>query len=183
MSFLIKPLSPELIEDYLFFFDHMVFSENPDWSRCYCYSYHFTGASEEWTKETNRDAVIKLISENRMRGYLAFDGDKPVGWCNANNKNNFQAFTDQDYSQKDVCAIVCFLISPDYRRRGISQQLLERVCNDYTRERGYAMIEAYPRKDKPSCEGNYHGHLSLYEKFSFGVEEEFDDHYVVRKLL
>ena len=90
MKLIIKPLSPEIIDDYLSLFDNIVFSENPDWSKCYCYSYHFTGAKEEWTKEKNRSSVIELIKEDKMRGYLAYDENKPIGWCNANNKNNYQ---------------------------------------------------------------------------------------------
>ena len=90
MDLIIKPLSPDIIDDYLFLFDNIVFSENPDWSKCYCYSYHFTGAKEELIKEKNRSSVIELIKEDKMRGYLAYDKNKPIGWCNANNKNNYQ---------------------------------------------------------------------------------------------
>src|SRR5210317_295255 len=143
MNLIIKPLSPCIIEDYLFFFDNMVFSENPDWSKCYCYSYHFTGANEEWDKKRNRSAVIELIKEGKMKGYLAYDGNLAVGWCNANNKKNYQLFTDNEITQSNLCSIVCYLISPEYRRKGIAQKILERVINDYTKE-GYDYIEAYP---------------------------------------
>ncbi len=179
---IIKPLSPSLIDDYLLFFDGMAFSENPHWSKCYCYSYHFTGAKEDWTREKNRSAVIELISREEMKGFLAFDNHKAVGWCNANRKSNFQSLTGVEHSESHKCAIVCFLISPAYRRQGIAQKLLEAVIDEYT-STGYESIEAYPRKDKHSCEKNYHGHLSMYEKFGFKVEKEFDDHFVLRKKL
>jgi hypothetical protein len=55
-------------------------------------------------------------------------------------------------------------------------------CGDYT-SKGYDFIEAYPRKEKHSCERNSHGHFSLYEKFNFEVEKELDDCFVVRKKL
>ena len=180
MNLIIKSLSPSLIDDYLSFFDNMVFSEHPHWSKCYCYSYHFTGANEEWTNERNRLAVIDLISENKMQGFLAYDGNKAIGWCNANNKLNYQSLTEMEISESEVCAIVCFLIHPDYRRKGIAQKLLEQVIEEYT-SMAYDSIEAYPRKDKHSCERNYHGHFCLYEKFDFKIKEELDDHYVVRK--
>jgi ribosomal protein S18 acetylase RimI-like enzyme len=117
-----------------------------------------------------------------MRGYLAYDENKPVGWSNANNKNNYQSFAGENISQSILCSIVCFLISPDYRRKGIAQKILDHISNEYTLK-GYDYIEAYPRKDRYSCERNYHGHFSLYEKFNFILEEEYDDHYVVRKKL
>jgi len=182
MNPIIKALSPSLIEDYLSFFDNMVFSEHLHWSKCYCYSYHFTGANEDWNKERNRLAVIDLIRENKMKGFLAYYDNKAVGWCNANNKLNYQALNEKENSQSEVCAIVCFLIHPDYRRKGIAQKLLEQVIEEYTLK-DYDYIEAYPRKDKHSCERNYHGHFSLYEKFDFKTEKEHDEHYVVRKCL
>ena len=30
MNIIVNPLSPDLLEDFLFFFDNMVFTENPD---------------------------------------------------------------------------------------------------------------------------------------------------------
>jgi ribosomal protein S18 acetylase RimI-like enzyme len=182
MNILIRPLSPKLLNDYLYFFDNMVFTENPDWSKCYCYSYHFTGPDEEWTKMNNRQAVSKLISENKMRGYLAYDGDKPIGWCNANEKQNFQALKEKSDSDESIYSIVCFLISPKYRGNGIARKLLERVCLDCENSE-YKYIEVYPRKGKQSCEKHYHGPLSLYEYFGFKIERENDDNYVMRKEL
>ena len=47
----IKPLSPELLEDFFSFFESVEFCEHPHWNICYCYSFHFTGPSELWTRE------------------------------------------------------------------------------------------------------------------------------------
>ncbi|MFC2129177.1 GNAT family N-acetyltransferase [Bacteroidota bacterium] len=182
MNLIIKPLSAKLVNDYLTFFDNMVFSENPDWSKCYCYSYHFTGTSEQWNKESNRSAVVELIKEDKMRGYLAFDDDKVVGWCNVNDKKNYQALPVKHDSRSNIASIVCFIVSPLYRRKGIAQQILKQVCTDYTLK-GYESIEAYPKIGSHSCENNYHGHVSLYEKFDFQIEKELDKQYLVRKIL
>jgi ribosomal protein S18 acetylase RimI-like enzyme len=182
MKLIIKSLSPPLIDDYLFFFDNMIFAEHPDWSKCYCYSYHFAGAKEDWTKERNRLAVIELIMKNKMKGYLAYDGKKPVGWCNANDQMNYASLNIDEMSESAVCSIVCFVINPDYRRKGIAKSLLEKIIEDYTLK-AYDMIEAYPAKNSHSCERNYHGHISMYEKYDFQVEKKFDEHYIVRKKL
>ena len=98
MNIEIRPLTKDLKDDYLFFFDHIIFQENPDRSKCYCYDYHFLGDVETCTREASRSAVINLINEHKLRGYLAFDNDKPVGWCNANNRLNYQRLLrDYDY--------------------------------------------------------------------------------------
>lgn len=130
----------------------------------------------------NRSAVKKLIQEGSMKGFLAYEQGKVVGWCNANDKSSYSALSEKVYSGSKTCAIVCFVIHPDFRRKGIAQKLLERVIQAYGKN-ACSWIEAYPGKDKNSCERNYHGHLSMYEKFDFIIEEEFDDYYVVRKQL
>ena len=186
MDIIVKPLSPDLLEDYLFFFDNMVFTENPHWSICYCYSFHFTGPNERWNKEENRTAVIQFIKEKKMKGYLAFSDGRPVGWCNANDRMNYQRLLKYydliDNPDDKVCSIVCFLISPEFRRNGIAQKILEQIILDYNML-DYDYLEAYPGKGELSCEKHYKGPLSLYKKFNFRIEREHDDDYVVRKIL
>jgi len=186
MNITIKPLTPELIEDYLYFFDNMAFTENPDWSACYCFSFHFVGTNEQWNLDNNRASVIKYINENKMTGYLAYLDDKPVGWCNANNRLNYQRLLKYydiiGNPDEKVCSVVCFVISPEYRRQGIARKLLEQVCNDYTAQ-DYDYIEAYPGKGKLSCERQYKGPLELYEKLNFKMVKDYDDYFVVRKKL
>ncbi len=186
MKLIIKPLSPDLIDDYIYFFDHIIFSENPDWSECYCYSFHFTGTSEQWQKEANRAAVIKLIQEQKMSGYLAFSGDQPIGWCNVNVRSNYQRLMKYydlvDNPEDKVCSVVCFLIHPEFRRKGIAQSFLEQISSDYS-ALDFDYLEAYPGKGELSSEKHYKGPLSMYEKLDFKIEKEYDDYYIVRKRL
>lgn len=180
----IKPLNKEIKEDYLFFFDHMMFDENPDRLKCYCYDYHFLGDVETCTREESRSSVIELINENKLTGYLAFENDKPIGWCNANNRSNYQRLLrDYDYVDNPddkVVSIVCFLIHPSYRRQGIAQQLLEQIIEDHSNT-DIDYFEAYPKKEASSCEGNFKGPLKLYKKYGFEVHKEYDNYYVMRK--
>jgi len=186
MKITIEPLTPDLLKDYLFFFDNITFAENPDWSICYCFSYHFVGTKEQWNREENRSSAIKYINENKMTGYLAYYNNKPVGWCNANNRLNYQRLLKYydliDNPEDKVCSIVCFLIHPDFRRKGIAQKILEQICIDYSLQ-NYDYIEAYPGKGELFSEGHYKGTLELYKKFDFKIEKEHDDYFVVRKWL
>ncbi len=184
MNIEIRPLTKDLKEDYLLFFDKMTFKENPDRLKCYCYDYHFTGDVETCTREESRSAVIDLINENKLRGYLVFDNDKPIGWCNANNRLNYQRLLkDYDYIDNPddkACSIVCFLIHPDYRRQGIAQKILERIIEDYS-GKDFDYLEAYPKKSGLSCEGNFKGPLELYKKYDFKITKEYDNYYVMRR--
>jgi ribosomal protein S18 acetylase RimI-like enzyme len=186
MDISIKPLSAELLNDYLFFFNNMVFTENPDWSDCYCFSFHFVGTNDQWNRDNNRSSVIKFINEKRMSGYLAFHDNKAVGWCNANDRLKYQRLLKYydlvDNPEDKVCSIVCFVIQPDLRRRGIAQKILERIIIDYSNQ-DYDYLEAYPGKGNLSCEKHYKGPLDLYERFNFKIVKEYPDYYVVRKYL
>jgi len=155
MKFKIRPLSPELKEEYLSFFESIKFEEHPHWSACYCYSFHFTGSSEEWKPESNRSCVSAMIDEGSMKGYLAFSDGKPVGWCNVNNRLNYQLLTKK-------------------------YDLLDRVIKDYTAQ-DYAFIEAYPRSGDLSSEKLYRGPMEIYTRNGFDQVGEFEDYVLVRK--
>lgn len=180
----IEPLVPDRLDDFLSFFESVRFTENPHWSKCYCYSFHFTGSADQWTTENNRLAVSRLVKDRQMKGYLAYLNGRPVGWCNANNRLNYQRLHKiYELPQKEsnkICSIVCFLIHPDFRRRGISRQLLHRVESDYTAPE-YEIIEAYPGKGDLSCERLYKGPLEMYLGNGFHISEEHSDYRIVRK--
>ncbi len=187
MDIEIKKLSKDLLGDYLHFFDNLVFDEHPDWQNCYCYSYHFTGTAEEWEiKGRNREKVIEYINCGKMCGYLAYNDGLPIGWVNANDRNNYERLTlldeIQDGNLYKVCSVVCFVIKSDFRRKGVATKLLERVCADYKAD-GYSSVEAYPDSKAVSNEDNFNGPLSLYIKNGFHIFKEFKDYKIVRREL
>jgi ribosomal protein S18 acetylase RimI-like enzyme len=186
MDIQIKPLSPERTEDFISFFESVAFCDHPYWSACYCYSFHFTGPAEQWTKENNLAAVRKLIGEGRMKGYLAYRDRKAVGWCNANNRLGYQRLVSQydleGPAHEKTCSIVCFVIHQETRRSGIAHQILQKIIADYE-ALGYGMIEAYPAKGDQTDEGNYKGPLALYMNSGFEIVKELDSSFLVRKSL
>lgn len=185
MNIEIKPLTKDLKEDYLFLFDNMVHKENPEWSKCYCNDYHFLGDVETCTRDRSRVMIIDRIDENELRGYLVFNNGKAIGWCNVNNRSNYQRLL-RDYDlienpNDKVCAVVCFLIHPDYRRKGITQKIIEKIIADYSNAK-YDFIEAYPKKGKSSS-SNFNGSLELYKRNDFKIYKEHESYYVMRKNL
>lgn len=194
MNVEIKKLTPELKDDYLDFFDNVAFTDNKEWSLCYCVSYHWNDSLE---KERNAYVAEKGIGFNRkyildgtLQGYLAYVNGVVVGWCNVNDKENFDLFapserpdlwedTEEDMKIK---SIVCYTIAPSMRRKGIATQLLNTVCEDAKSE-GYLCVEAYPKKGDENVCKNYHGPYPLYEKCGFTVHMELEKEIVVRKYL
>ncbi len=96
MELEIRRLTPELLGDYLDFFDNTAFTDHPEWSRCYCLAFHFepawdgedAGADSEnpW-----RERAVRFVREGKLRGYLAYADGRAAGWCNANDKKNYAA--------------------------------------------------------------------------------------------
>ncbi len=179
MNLQIHALSPMLLESYLDFFDNRAFCDNPEWAWCYCVFNHFVRSDEEWmqrTAEDNRSDAIHMIQSGELCGYLAYDGNLPVGWANVNDKAAFARYARLDvpcHGGSRVCAITCFVIDPYYRRRGIARALLERACLDYT-AKGYDIMEAYPVLTEEICAAHYHGHPAMFTSSGFHLCKEFD---------
>lgn len=183
MTIEIKPLSKDLKEDYLFLFDNMIHKENPEWSKCYCNDFHYLGDVETCTRDMSRALIIDRIDRGELQGYLAFHDEQAIGWCNVNNRSNFQRLL-RDYDLIDkledkACSIVCFLIHQDYRRQGIAQQLVEKVIEDYSNT-DYDYIEAYPRKGETN-NSSFKGPVELFKRNGFDIYTTHDSYYVMRR--
>ena len=186
----IKKLSSNLIDDYLEFFDNIAFSDHKEWSWCYCAFYHFDDDDikklREAGKENLRSEAVDLIKEKNIQGYLAYEGDKVVGWCNCGNKTNykrlrtFKELWEGEEENVKIKSVVCFIVAPEMRKKGVATQLLERICSDAKSE-GYSYIEAYPIKGGKNCFDLFHGPDKLYEKEGFNFYKEFEYGTIVRK--
>ena len=103
-TFVIRKLIPELSADYFDFFDHLAFSDNSPMQPCYCCNFNLmedeqNRLMEEYEKNgleayrvELRKAAERLVADNSLQGYLIYDGEKAVGWCNANDKSNYTAY-------------------------------------------------------------------------------------------
>jgi ribosomal protein S18 acetylase RimI-like enzyme len=127
-----------------------------------------------------------MILEGSMKGYLAFQGKMAVGWCNVNNRQNYQRLAKLynlvDAGHPRICSVVCFLIDPEHRRKGITKLFLRAIEEDYGSQ-GYEYIEAYPGKGDLSTEKQYKGPLDLYLEHGFRIIREDEEYYTVRKML
>ncbi|MFR1759961.1 MAG: N-acetyltransferase family protein, partial [Christensenellaceae bacterium] len=79
-----------------------------------------------------------------------------------------------------VKSVFCFVIAPDWQRRGIATRLLQRVCQDAARE-GYDFVEAYVDTNTES--EDFRGYLEMYEKCGFRLYAQREGRAVVRRAL
>ena len=206
---IIKKLTPDLLEDYLDFFDHRAFSDGSPFYPCYCSAFNMSreriqneffrqaeingGGSDGW-KKALRDSAVHMVANGEIQGYLAYDGSLAVGWCNASDRLNYCRVGEFDLSsvppdepcdgqrRGQVKSVVCFEIAPEYRGKGIATLLLETVCRD-ARAEGYAYVEAYPVKDEGLQGLAFTGPKRLYEKAGFAVTALKGSTLVMRKHL
>ena len=185
----VRPLTPDLRDAYLRFFDYDAFTDNPSWASCYCMTYHVALPPAQWeerTAEQNRGDRAAMIERGEASGVLAFAGDRVVGWCNASPRSSLPMLdTIAGWESGDRArsgTIICFAIAPAYRGQGVARELLDGAC-DHLRERGFAFVEAFPPKEAASDARAYHGPLSLYLGAGFEQVRDLERYVMVRKAL
>lgn len=171
MNLTIKPLTKSTAAHFFDFFDNRAFSDGSPFAPCYCNCFHLTaeevsiGISERaaaigegaWgLRLALRESAEGLIEKGILCGYLAYEDDLAIGWCNVNDQQNYirvGSFNpgkkqEEDYyissgEKGKVKSLVCFEIAPGYRGKGIAKALLQRVCEDAKAE-GFEWMEVYP---------------------------------------
>jgi ribosomal protein S18 acetylase RimI-like enzyme len=180
----IQELTPDLLDDYLNFFDNIAFADNPKWASCYCYFPHAPHDDENWhdrTGEQNRAAVVEAIREGRINGYLAYENDNPVAWCNAGPRARVTILDPDDDAEK-IGSIVCFIVAKPFRGLGIARKLLDAACAGF-RQKGIRIAEAYPRPDAHDDATSHFGPLKMFLDEGFEPFKEENGSLIVRKHL
>ena len=202
MDLTIKQLTPELLADYMDFFDNRAFSDGSPFFPCYCCNYNMPD-DEFWSHckglddttenrcRVQRECAEILIRDGRLKGYLVYDGDIVVGWCNANEKSTYLRFgdfnMDDDPKHSAIAyetlgktkSVVCFEVAPDYRRNGIAAMLLRRVI-DYAKIDGYEFVEVYPSVQDEFNVLQFTGPMGLLKKFGFERASQHGDTIIMR---
>ena len=194
MELVIKPLTRANAEDFFDFFDNRAFSDGSPYAPCYCNCFHLTaddvsgvlqaradalGGGDEGIKTALRESAAELIGKGVLRGYMAYEAGNVVGWCNANDRQNYirvGSFDPWSRSEEDlyispgergkIKSVVCFGMAPDCRGRGIAKALLRRVCEDAAAE-GYAFAEAYAQETEAFSQLDFTGPAAMYRKAGF----------------
>lgn len=190
MALTIKKLTPALVDDFLHFFDHDAFSDHDEWAGCYCLESHISQEENQQTWgdfDKRRKMAEEFVLRGVMTGYLIYDGDAVIGWCNAGDKLGYapvcayEPFLTDCHEAGKIKLIYCFDILASYRGQGVARMLIEHIIAE-ARQEGYRYVEAHPSTDR-DFPYQYHGPLALYEKFGFETIRELDWCYIVRKTL
>lgn len=202
----IRELKPELVDDYLRFFEDVYTTdpwlrarENPWWGICYCGFYDDPRTEEERNTapdagDKNRAMRVETIKSGRAHGLLAYVDGKVAGWCNAGpraNYRNFRHLLPGGDTMEPVGSILCFVIAAPHRGKGIATALLTAAGDKFRRE-GLLFAEGYPRTLAPNVNNpynipaenlNYRGSLDMFLKAGFSLHHQLERHAIVRKRL
>jgi len=186
----IHPVTEDRIDDWLRFFDHDAFADNPAWAACYCSEPHLVARGtppeqvEARSWQRSREIMIERLRSGGSFGYLAYVDGRPAGWVNASKRSQYALYCMGDGAQPaddDVVGISCFVIAPPYRRHGLAAKLLERVLAD-ARGRGATWVEAYPFKgEREGDAAHFRGPRSMFDADGFEQVEERERDTVVRR--
>ena len=185
-AIIIHPVTADRVDDWLRFFDHDAFPDNPDWASCYCLEPNVPATPDlpERAWRTSRSMTAQRLCDGLTSGYLAYVEGQPAGWVNASFRSESGLFRLVDASGPDpqsVIAVSCFVVAPPFRRHGVASALLDRVIADAS-ARGATWVEGYPNNEPDMTDaGHFRGTHAMYESRGFLPVERLERYTVMRR--
>jgi len=140
----IRPLSAEGLDDVAILFDQ---PGDPKW--CWCASFHIRGSVKALPRDENRAVLTVRTITGPSPGLVASRGGRPIGWVSLGPRDSFVKLGTRAYggasepADGDVWSIICFVVDPGERGRGLARRLLAAGV-DHARANGATVVEAYP---------------------------------------
>lgn len=159
----VVPLTPERRDDFVQL--HLACG-----GRCFCAAW-WTPDWESWPQRSaaeNRQLRDALFARGEWDGYLAYEGDAPVGWAQVGPRDRLRKLVAQYGLAPDpqAWAVTCFLVAPGHRRHGVARDLLAGIIADLTR-RGAARLEAFPKTGAADADELWNGPEPLFGDAGF----------------
>ena len=152
-----------------------LFGEKGACAGCWC-MYWFMNKKEYDEKRSDgrtKKEMKKIVKDNVEPGIIVYADDKPAGWIAIQPREKYTKLSNskilQPIDDKPVWSIVCFFVHKDYRKMGISIELIKNACN-FAASKGGMIVEAYPTDTKTKNSVPvfiYTGTLSAFKKAGF----------------
>ena len=141
---------------------------------CWCQYYRWSsGDFSRLGRDGGPAALRSQLADDPPPGLLAYLDGQPVGWCGIGVRSRLERLVrSQTIPRLDaapVLSVVCFLIRPGMRRRGIATALLAAAVR-YAREAGAVGLEGYPVDPEGArlqTAAMYVGTTSMFEAAGF----------------
>ena len=117
----------------------------------------------------NKRNMKSLVYAGIVPGILAYDNEKPVGWCSVAPREDFPVLENsrvmKRMDDKPVWSVVCFYINKNFRKKGLSVELLN-AAKKYVKNNKGKIIEGYPVEPKKGKTADVFAWTGLVAAFS-----------------
>jgi len=137
---------------------------------CWCMYYRLSKPDyhEGKANDGNKEAMQNLVMNNFPTGILGFYDGKPIAWCAFAPREHFlkleKSRVHKRIDDQEVWSIPCFFIAKEFRRLGVTVELLKAVIK-YAKENGIKIIEAYPTIPTKETLPDSFAWIGLYKSF------------------
>ena len=138
-----RPVTPDCLSDLKRFS-----AEHGKFGYCSCMRWRMVSSEYRGSSKTTRaEALYARVLEEEAIGILAYDNDRPVGWCSVGPRESYAALERfRALARVDdvaVWSIVCFFVDSRYRRLRLTLSLLQAAV-EYAASEGALTVEGYP---------------------------------------
>lgn len=143
---------------------------------CYCMYYRRSGrhdAPRGMTRsEANKRALKALVARGIVPGLIGYESGRPIGWISLGPREDYGRLARSPVMKPvddlRVWSIVCFVVDPGARRRGVADAML-RGAIAWARRRGATLVEAYPcdKGEKAPDDSMWFGAKSMFDRSGF----------------
>ena len=149
-------------------FFEVVGVKKPGGRGCWCMSYR-----DSRVAGADRPAYMRAECEHPPGpGVLAYVDGTAAGWCSVAPRSSYRRLmrsrTIPFVDDRDPFSIVCFVVSPRYRRQGLMHHLLAGAV-EHARRSGAEVVEGYPADVDSRIDiiSGYVGTVRLFQEAGF----------------
>jgi GNAT superfamily N-acetyltransferase len=163
-----KPLTPSRWRHF-----EILFGDNGACGGCWCMAWRWQ--HQEFLQKKGagaKRAFKKIVESGTPPGVLAYSGREAVAWIAIAPREQFVRLEGSrvlaPVDEQPVWSIPCFFVRKDFRRKGVSMELLQAAA-EFARKQKAKIIEGYPydlAKDMPPP-FVWTGLASAFEKAGF----------------
>lgn len=147
-----------------------LFGEKGACGNCWCMYYRLKkdDFAEGKVNGGNKEAMQALVMNKSPTGLLGFYEGQAIAWCAFAPREHFMKLeksrVHKRIDNKAVWSVPCFFIHKEFRRQGISIELLKAVIK-YAKENDIKIIEAYPTIPTKENLPDSFAWIGLYKSF------------------
>ncbi|MGE4133326.1 MAG: GNAT family N-acetyltransferase [Bdellovibrionales bacterium] len=160
----ILPISPATWNDFV-----ALMQSEPQCRECFCLNHREPAGCA--TGEGAKARMSQLLTQGKVGGLLAFEGEKCIGWIAIDPMTELVGHDCQPSARDGEWAIHCIFVLDGFRGKGASTELI-RAAIELAKSRGAHLVSAFPipaenRERFPVNEAEFSGRYSSFSKMGF----------------